>query len=189
VFGSPTATFEVVRNTGNPSSEKAGVGGSTPSLATTFSGLDSTSLSISLVGQLLNLSRWPQFCDHSVTSADVRLSVGKSNGTLRREEMILNDGVLHLSRAFLVIVNDTIDTTAHGITPNEPSIVGAQQFGHCGHVLHARIEPEIVAVLIKDDWHSVMNRRCDGICSRRQDRAGLQRFDVWDHNGPEIVDI
>src|SRR5882762_5985406 len=28
---------------------------------------------ISLIGQLLNLSRWPQFCDHSVTSADVRL--------------------------------------------------------------------------------------------------------------------
>jgi hypothetical protein len=54
--------------------------------------------------------------------------------------------VLHLSRAFLVIVNDTIDTTAHGITPLEPSIAGAQQFGHFGHVLHARIEPEIVAV-------------------------------------------
>jgi DNA-binding HxlR family transcriptional regulator len=34
VFSSPTATFEVVGNTGNPSSEKAGVGGSTPSLAT-----------------------------------------------------------------------------------------------------------------------------------------------------------
>jgi len=31
---------------------------------------------ISLIGQQLNLSRWPQFCDHSVTSADVRLSVG-----------------------------------------------------------------------------------------------------------------
>ena len=26
--------------------------------------------------QQLNPSRWPQFCDHSVTSADVRLSVG-----------------------------------------------------------------------------------------------------------------
>jgi len=37
VFSSPTATVEVVGNTGNPSSEKAGVGGSTPSLATTFS--------------------------------------------------------------------------------------------------------------------------------------------------------
>jgi hypothetical protein len=31
------ATLEVVRNTENLSSEKAGVGGSTPSLATTFS--------------------------------------------------------------------------------------------------------------------------------------------------------
>ena len=36
VFGSPTTTLEVVGNTENPSSEKAGVGGSTPSLATTF---------------------------------------------------------------------------------------------------------------------------------------------------------
>ena len=26
--------------------------------------------------QQLNLSKWPQFCDHSVTSADVRLNVG-----------------------------------------------------------------------------------------------------------------
>ena len=34
MLGSPTATFEVVESTGNVSSEKAGVGGSTPSLAT-----------------------------------------------------------------------------------------------------------------------------------------------------------
>jgi hypothetical protein len=34
VFGSPTATIEVVGNTETMSSEKAGVGGSTPSLAT-----------------------------------------------------------------------------------------------------------------------------------------------------------
>jgi hypothetical protein len=27
--------------------------------------------------QQLNSSRWPIYCDHSVTSADVRLSVGK----------------------------------------------------------------------------------------------------------------
>ena len=26
--------------------------------------------------QQLNFAEWPQFCDHSVTSADVRLSVG-----------------------------------------------------------------------------------------------------------------
>ena len=36
VFSSPTATLEVVGNTGNMSSDKAGVGGSTPSLATMF---------------------------------------------------------------------------------------------------------------------------------------------------------
>ena len=36
VFSSPTATLEVIGNTGNTSSEKAGVGGSTPSLATIF---------------------------------------------------------------------------------------------------------------------------------------------------------
>ena len=34
VFGSPTATLEVVGNTGNSSSEKAGVVGSTPALDT-----------------------------------------------------------------------------------------------------------------------------------------------------------
>ena len=36
VFSSPTATLEVVGNTGNMSSEKAGVGGPTPSLAPNF---------------------------------------------------------------------------------------------------------------------------------------------------------
>jgi hypothetical protein len=36
VFSSPTATIEVVGNTENMSSEKAGVGGSTPSLATIY---------------------------------------------------------------------------------------------------------------------------------------------------------
>jgi hypothetical protein len=41
---------------------------------------------ISLLGQLLNLSRWPQFCDHSVTSADVRLNVGKSSEELTRRD-------------------------------------------------------------------------------------------------------
>jgi hypothetical protein len=35
---------------------------------------------IHLIGQSLNLSEWPQFCDDSVTSADVRLSVGQEYG-------------------------------------------------------------------------------------------------------------
>lgn len=51
--------------------------------------------------------------------------VGKTTRPLR-EEMILNDERFHRSGAFFVIVNSTIDTTAHGITPHEPSIVRAQ---------------------------------------------------------------
>jgi hypothetical protein len=31
---------------------------------------------IPIIFQELNFAEWPQFCDHSVTSADVRLSVG-----------------------------------------------------------------------------------------------------------------
>jgi len=31
---------------------------------------------IPIIFQQLNLAEWPQFCDRSVTSADVRLSVG-----------------------------------------------------------------------------------------------------------------
>ena len=77
--------------------------------------------------------------------------------------MMLNDGRFHASRAFLVIVNGTIDPTTHGIASHHPSIVGPQQFGHRRHILHAWIEPKIVAVWIKDDWHSVVNRRRNGI--------------------------
>src|ERR1051326_4729517 len=36
--------------------------------------------------QQLNLSRCPQFCDHSVTSADVRLNVGRSSEKLTRRD-------------------------------------------------------------------------------------------------------
>jgi hypothetical protein len=92
------------------------------------------------------------------------------------EKAVLNFGRLHEPGAFFVIMSHVINPVAYGIAAHQPSIAGPQQVGHCGHVLHARIEPEIVAVSIKDDWHSVMNQRCDGICTRRQDRAGLQRF-------------
>jgi hypothetical protein len=38
----------------------------------------------SVVHFQLNPSRWPIYCDHSVTSADVRLSVGR---TIKREHL------------------------------------------------------------------------------------------------------
>ena len=45
-----------------------GVGEPTPA----FSGLRTTSV-VPIIVQQLNFAEWPQFCDHSVTSADVRL--------------------------------------------------------------------------------------------------------------------
>ena len=38
---------------------------------------------IPIIFQQLNFAEWPQFCDHSVTSADVRLSVGPISAVLR----------------------------------------------------------------------------------------------------------
>ena len=81
--------------------------------------------------------------------------------------MMLNDCRFHASRTFLVIINRAIDPTAYGIASHQPSIVGPQQFGHRRHVLRTQIEPKVVAVWIEDDWHSVVNRRCNGIGIRR----------------------
>src|SRR5439155_18934259 len=38
---------------------------------------------IPIIFQQLNSTKWPQFCDHSVTSADVRLSVGPNSKSCR----------------------------------------------------------------------------------------------------------
>jgi hypothetical protein len=37
---------------------------------------------IPIIFQQLNFAEWPQFCDHSVTRADVRLSVGPNLSVL-----------------------------------------------------------------------------------------------------------
>ena len=41
-----------------------------------------------------------------------------------RKEVTLHLGDLHRCRAFLVIIRNMIDSSAHGITPHQPSIVG-----------------------------------------------------------------
>ena len=74
-----------------------------------------------------------------------------------REEATLNLGEFDRSRAFLVIVRHMVDPRAHGIAPHQPGIVGLQQFGRSCDFCHARIEPQVVAVWIKDDWHSVVD--------------------------------
>ena len=59
---------------------------------------------------------------------------------------------------------------------HQPSIVGLQQIGRHSHIPHAGIEPQVVAIWIKDDGHSVMDCCGQRIRGRRQDRAGLHRL-------------
>jgi hypothetical protein len=89
------------------------------------------------------------------------------------EEPILNLGEFHGSRAGCVVVSDMIDPRADGEAPHQPSIVGLQQIGRRTDIPHPRIKPQIVAVWIEDDWHSVVDGRGHGIRGRGQDRAGL----------------
>jgi hypothetical protein len=56
------------------------------------------------------------------------------------------------------------------------SIVGFQQFGCRAHMRHSWIEPQIVAVGVEDDWHSVMDSSGHGIRSRGQNREGSLTF-------------
>ena len=89
MFGGPTATFEVVRNTGNPSSEKAGVGGSTPSLATTFSitylltksQSRIKTLQFSGMGDGICLNRLRRTTEFFVEELSYRSAQGKDRGT------------------------------------------------------------------------------------------------------------
>jgi hypothetical protein len=50
-----------------------------------------------------------------------------------------------------------VDSGAYGITAHEPGIEGLQEFGYLAYVTHRRIEPNIVVISIKDDWHPVVD--------------------------------
>jgi len=64
--------------------------------------------------QQLNLSEWPNYCDHSVTSADVRLSIGVQTFR-KKEESKYNACAKAASGATLVSINSGHFTSdAHG---------------------------------------------------------------------------
>jgi hypothetical protein len=90
-----------------------------------------------------------------------------------REKPTLSLGKLHRLRAFLVVVPHMINPTAYGVAPHQPGIEGFQQFGRRTHILHSGIEPKVVAVWVKDHWHSVMDGRGHRVRGRGQNRAGL----------------
>jgi hypothetical protein len=62
-----------------------------------------------------------------------------------------------------------IDPRTHGTAPHQPGIAGLQQFIRRSRVLHSGVEPQIVAVWIKDDWHPVVDSSGHGIRVRCQD--------------------
>ena len=94
---------------------------------------------------------------------------------LRLEQRALSLGEFHRSRAFCVIIRHVIDPRAHRITPSSAEIVGPQEFGCRSRIPHPRIEPQVVGVWIKDDWHSVVDFRGNSVWSRGQNGADLQR--------------
>ena len=83
--------------------------------------------------------------------------IGGVGASTLREQWVLNLGKLHRTRTLLIIVRHVIDTGAHGVAPHEPSIAGLQQFGDGTDVLHSGVEPEVVVVRIKNDWHPVVD--------------------------------
>ncbi len=71
--------------------------------------------------------------------------------------MILSPSQFHRLGALFVVIPHVIDPGADGIAPHEPGIAGPEQFGRCPRILHSRIEPQVVAVRIKDDWHALVD--------------------------------
>ena len=72
-----------------------------------------------------------------------------------------------------------VDPRADGVTAHQPRIVWFQNFGQGGRIRESRIEPQVVLVLIENDWHSVVDGRRDGVGRRGQDRAGLYALASW----------
>jgi uncharacterized membrane protein YfcA len=94
-------------------------------------------------------------------------------GALLRKEYILSLGKLHGATALFIVVPYVIDSRIYGIAPHQPSMVRLQQLGRCGTIVHARIEPQIIAVLVEDDGHTVVDWCGHSIRHCGQDQAGF----------------
>jgi hypothetical protein len=91
------------------------------------------------------------------------------------EELILNLDEFDRRGASFVVLRHAVDPRAHGIAPHEPGVAGLQQLGRRSYIIHPRIEPQVVAVRLKDDRHAVVDGRGYRVRRRGQNRAGLQR--------------
>jgi hypothetical protein len=55
----------------------------------------------------------------------------------------------------LTVVRHVVDPSDHGKAPHQPGIEGLQKFGSCIHVFYSRIEPQVLAVWLKNNGHAV----------------------------------
>ena len=62
---------------------------------------------------------------------------------------------------------------ADRVASHQLGVIRLQHVGHGFHVVHPRIEPQIVTVWIEDDWHSIMDGGSHSVWSRGQNRARL----------------
>ena len=74
-----------------------------------------------------------------------------------QEEAILNLGEFNMCRALCVVIGDIVDTSAYRVAPHQSGIEGLQHLRNRRDIGHPRIEPQVIAVGIKDDWHSVVD--------------------------------
>jgi hypothetical protein len=64
---------------------------------------------------------------------------------------------LHPLRTLHIIIPHMIDPRAYRVAPHEAGVVRLQKFGDRCNVLHSRIEPQVIAVWIENDWHPVVD--------------------------------
>ena len=76
-------------------------------------------------------------------------------------------------RTLCVVIRNGVDPIAHRVAPHHPGVIRLQHVGHCSHVVHSRIEPQIITVWVKDDRHSIMDGCGHRVRCRCQDRARL----------------
>ena len=79
-----------------------------------------------------------------------------------REKETLSLTEFHGCSAFRVVVGHVIDSGTDGIAAHQ-RIVGLQQFGCSAHIRHAGVEPKVVGIWVKNDWHAVMHGGGHGI--------------------------
>ena len=89
------------------------------------------------------------------------------------EQRILSLDEFHLCGTFCIVVSHLVDASAHGKGTHDLGITGLQQLGNRTHILHPRIEPQIVRIGIKDDWHTIVDNSGHGIWRSGQNRAGF----------------